>query len=337
MFGSTMLDTMLGMIFVFLAVSLGVTAANELLASLFRWRAKNLEHGIERLLHPQTDDAPSVASTLLTQFKNHALIQSLARDRDRFPSYIAPRTFAMVLLDLAQVRTGAAATAAEMRKAVAANDALPPHLKRVLDVLLTQVENDARTGLSDFAKLQEAVERWFDGAMDRIVGWYKHRTHWVSFGLAVVLAASMNVDCIDIVQSLSRDSTLRQSIAAQAAQLAHHATPPGAAADAAKSYETLAGAVSNIDGLGLPLGWKRQLATIQSLPGGSATWWWWITKVGGLLLTALAASLGAPFWFDLLNRFVSIRAVGKPPTKDGPPVARAQIQAPRPDRGRGAE
>lgn len=33
----------------------------------------------------------------------------------------------------------------------------------------------------------------------------------------------------------------------------------------------------------------------------------------GLNLTALAVSLGAPFWFDLLNKIMSIRAVGKSP------------------------
>ena len=33
----------------------------------------------------------------------------------------------------------------------------------------------------------------------------------------------------------------------------------------------------------------------------------------GWVLTALAVSLGAPFWFDLLSRFVNIRSGGRPP------------------------
>jgi hypothetical protein len=36
-------------------------------------------------------------------------------------------------------------------------------------------------------------------------------------------------------------------------------------------------------------------------------------KLFGLLLTALAISLGAPFWFDLLNKAISIRAAGRSP------------------------
>ena len=36
-------------------------------------------------------------------------------------------------------------------------------------------------------------------------------------------------------------------------------------------------------------------------------------KLVGFLITALAISLGAPFWFDLLNRFVNLRVSGKKP------------------------
>jgi hypothetical protein len=39
------------------------------------------------------------------------------------------------------------------------------------------------------------------------------------------------------------------------------------------------------------------------------------TKVFGLLLTAIAISLGAPFWFDLLNKVISIRAAGRSPSE----------------------
>jgi H+/gluconate symporter-like permease len=39
------------------------------------------------------------------------------------------------------------------------------------------------------------------------------------------------------------------------------------------------------------------------------------THLVGWILTALAVSLGAPFWFDILKRFMNIRNAGvKPPT-----------------------
>ena len=38
-----------------------------------------------------------------------------------------------------------------------------------------------------------------------------------------------------------------------------------------------------------------------------------INKLRGLLVTVCAVSLGAPFWFDLLSKFVNIRRAGIKP------------------------
>jgi hypothetical protein len=36
----------------------------------------------------------------------------------------------------------------------------------------------------------------------------------------------------------------------------------------------------------------------------------------GFVLTGFGASLGAPFWFDLLNKFVTLRASGRKPDEE---------------------
>jgi hypothetical protein len=43
--------------------------------------------------------------------------------------------------------------------------------------------------------------------------------------------------------------------------------------------------------------------------------WAWLTKILGLLLTALLVSLGAPFWFDLLSRAANLRLAGDEPAR----------------------
>ena len=55
--------------------------------------------------------------------------------------------------------------------------------------------------------------------------------------------------------------------------------------------------------LPLPLGWQAAPDDVLE----------WLTKIVGLMVTALALSLGAPFWFDALNRLVSVRDSGKSP------------------------
>ncbi|MBK7407801.1 MAG: hypothetical protein IPJ40_06805 [Saprospirales bacterium] len=41
------------------------------------------------------------------------------------------------------------------------------------------------------------------------------------------------------------------------------------------------------------------------------TWQGWLHKAFGWLVTAIAISLGAPFWFDMLRKMVNIRSSGK--------------------------
>jgi hypothetical protein len=47
----------------------------------------------------------------------------------------------------------------------------------------------------------------------------------------------------------------------------------------------------------------------------------------GWLITASAMSLGAPFWFDILKRFVSIRSAGKAPEEA--PLKPKEVPQPR--------
>ena len=44
------------------------------------------------------------------------------------------------------------------------------------------------------------------------------------------------------------------------------------------------------------------------------TWW---MKIGGFVVTIMALSFGAPFWFDMLNKVVNLRAAGKKPEEKG--------------------
>jgi hypothetical protein len=105
MFASSILDTAIAIIFVFLLVSLVVTTLNEGLAGLFVSRAKWLRVGINRLLTPQMAD----------QFYDHSLIKSFSSHVGFFrrilkswvgqgPSYVPSRTFAVTLLDIVSNR-----------------------------------------------------------------------------------------------------------------------------------------------------------------------------------------------------------------------------------------
>jgi hypothetical protein len=350
MFGSSILDVGIGVIFVYLVVGLVCTAANEVLASALAWRAGNLRDGVRNLL-----DGPDPKSAeWANRFFAHPLIQGLYRRGDG-PSYIPSRTFALALTDL--VLPGEASTqrstADELRAAIDAASCTPA-LKQVLRILLDEAERSNAAGQrlrlagvldiqkldTVFNQLHQEIEIWFNNSMERVSGWYKRRVHAWTLAIAVVIVASLNLDSVSIARHLARDSALRAAIVAQAQQMAHDPTPdvvatPGAAATAPGStavQETTARAqllqqrIAELNTIGIPLGWPD-----ADGPARGASWF--MLKFIGLLLTAAAASLGAPFWFDILNRFISIRSAGKAP-EEAPKPPRAvpiPVQPGQPD------
>jgi hypothetical protein len=60
----------------------------------------------------------------------------------------------------------------------------------------------------------------------------------------------------------------------------------------------------------LPIGWQDFPDELTS--GSFVTL---VVKLVGLILTSLAVSLGAPFWFDLLSKFMNVRGTGQPPPR----------------------
>ena len=414
MFGSAILDIAVGLIFVYLVVSLMVTAVTELIASWRRWRAKTLYLGIQNLL-----DKPGVQEWA-DRLYDHPLIQSLsplvtATGEDATslwtrvtallnpkggPSYIPSRTFVVALLDsvrdharqavLAEVgklapadiaggTAGAAAAGQAIDKLLpgAAGASLRAEfhdlfdkartsgstqadlqrlagelfdrltdaqsldlvesrlagsrLGRVFSALLAESERDVE-------KLKVNMETWFDNSMERVSGWYKRKSQWVHLVLAAALTVGINVDSIQIVQNLSRDSALRDSLVAQAQTYAKQ-NPPPTDANSPESYQQL---LARLNDLNLPIGWWIAPATNPANAAAvdvqrraaeaghriapfvswgdlrsSASWNKLAQAVGfhvwGWLLTAIAVSLGAPFWFDMLNKVINLRSSGKAP------------------------
>jgi hypothetical protein len=77
-------------------------------------------------------------------------------------------------------------------------------------------------------------------------------------------------------------------------------------------------ALGQLQSLALPIGWHASSFPAGAFGSKSATAATLLQLLVGWTLTALAISLGAPFWFELLNRFMVIRSTVKPKEKSGP-------------------
>ncbi len=111
-------------------------------------------------------------------------------------------------------------------------------------------------------------------------------------------------------------------------------TPPAGEPDSPPTGLTLDQIKVELGSLGFPMGWEDwrpgpQFAVCYKVTekktGGTKVkrscsteeaGFIWARIIIGWLITALAVMLGAPFWFDLLAKFMSIRATGKPINDD---------------------
>ncbi len=277
LFGSTVLEVAIGMAMLYLLLAIFCTAANEWIARVMNARAVTLEKGLRELLDGQQGLAAGGAK-LVDEFYGHPLIGGLMKG-GKHPSYLAARSFAGTLMDLVTPEHPGVITFDQLEQGILN---LPAgNVRRTLLALIQGVNRD-------LSAAQKAIEGWFNDSMERVSARYKRRTQMWTLVVATVITIATNADTIHFAQRLWLEPALR-SMAVAAAE---HATMT--ASDAAVAQ------------LGQMIGWQAQQDwSVLGL----------FERVLGWLLTVGAVSLGAPFWFDTLNRFVNIRSEGRSPAE----------------------
>lgn len=350
MFHSNVLDIFIGLIFIYLLYSLLATLVQEIIATRLAFRAKFLQKAIIRMLEDtqpgkrwrprvfinRMSKQESESYTFYQQFYGHPLVKHLGeRPGISKPAYINNTTFSKVVVDLLR---GYSANAGE-NHAPLVNESLlqgktsggnsQPISAGTLD-LLRSFWADAQ---GDLEKFRTLLENWFNETMDRASGWYKKYIQWVLFVIGFSIAVTFNVDSIEIARKLQRDPKLREQLVQQADAFvkAHPdlkedlaALQKDTSASSQKkitSYEMLLAKqdsllhladsmvkadISNVNGL-LGIGLNKYKA--NGFPD-------LMLSLLGWAITALAISMGAPFWFDLLNKFMKLKASIAPSAKN---------------------
>jgi hypothetical protein len=317
----TLAEVAIGLALVYFLVSTLCSGLIELVAHKVGTRGRFLRLGLMSLLPDRW---------IYLRVVNHPLLASLYRDvpgRIKHPSYIPGETFAQALFDVVLHK------AAQIRNQPPHTSDRPLSARDVLDASRVCRAAGFTIGESLLPLVEQAgdsldvarrnVAAWYEASMDRVSGWYKRRTKWWLFWVGAAVAVAFNVDTIEIVRTLVHNPTLRTSLAEEGARVAAN----GAAASN-QSIATVTEKLQTIERQGLPIGFScvatdwtadldaRNLRTMlgecwSATKARSASAW--VLKAIGWLITALAVSLGGPFWFELLNRLVDMRGAGKKP------------------------
>jgi hypothetical protein len=321
MFGSEILDVAIGLVLIFLLLSLICSSAREAIEAVLKDRAGDLERGIGEMLNDRD------RRSLLPNVYQHPLINGLfkgdykAGKTRNLPSYIPPRAFALAIVDIVKSSVPQAAnTVANVAEATTATARAAADFK---DAVLHLPQNsDLRSALlplieaagNDMSRVRQNIEDWYNATMDRVSGWYKRRTQIIIAILGFAIAGIMNVDAIAIMRYLNTNQTARSIMVAEAERRTEHAQPSSSDLEHPLTFLERQG--------GIPLGWVIRRGPNQSEADFERDWrrapntlYTWLLKIAGILFTGFAVSLGAPFWFDVLNRFMVIRSTIKPQEK----------------------
>lgn len=323
------LEVAIGIIFVWLIISVATMETQNRISILLNWRAEYLEKSILTMLKDKT---------LVDRFYSHPLVMELAlKDKNgnhikdkkgviKRPEYIPNATFATVACEII-VNAGKEGSdvpldtmsLSEMKASVQSLAEKNPNLARINHYLLPNMEKISDDMETKLAIYRKNAEGWFNDVMSQTSGWYKIRAQWLAFWIGLAIAIFMNIDTINIAQKLWQEPTARAVIVAQAQAEVQAEVP----SESSVSFATA-------KSLNFPVGWTttaldtkscrtidvinyqfviRSAGTclsVTSLPALN-NGWGMLVKFFGYLLSAFAAAQGAPFWFDILRKLVGVK------------------------------
>lgn len=328
MFANSILDVVIGLLFVFFVCSLAVSGLNELVRKLLNTRAKALWTSIARMLDeseraPQPDgvsarldDAPARGPMLLdpaasddpttslaARLYDHPAIGRLDPTRLNTPSritFIPPTDFARALVDILTPMDPDGNKQWER---------LDEGISRLPAPLRSQFQLLHQEARGDVLEFRRAVEGWFDDGMKRVSEWYKKRTRVAMVGYGLIVAVLFNVSAVHVTAELYENDVVREAVV----QLAAGDSVLEGVEDCT-DRTCVEEVVADVVDTGLPVLWR----TCADGDGGDVVCGfedgWAVTgTILGWLITAAALSAGAAFWFALLQRAFRLRsATGRP-------------------------
>ncbi|MBN4003166.1 hypothetical protein [Nostoc sp. LPT] len=379
-------DITLGLVFIYLILSLLASEIQELITTLLQWRAKHLRTSIELLLSGGSESEKSDiinAIQLVQKLYNDPLIntlnqqakgkvekhfQELTKNPDKLvlekqsgPSYLPSETFATTLLDTLKIpqlinhvkhpseeaKTNLymiLASYKELKKGINdptsasytkiqeiygdidqkfidfVNNELPDEVPNNLIKSLSVIAQRSRVKIGDLTEeanqFKNEVETWFDRSMDRASGVYKRNAKGVAILIGISVAFLTNTDTFHLIKRLSEDSVIRSTITQSASQRIDYINDEAARRD----IEKLLGNSS------IPIGWQNINQQFELLDTTKSNIVYIrisqvFKLICGWIVSGFAIAMGAPFWFDILNKFINVRNAGPKPvayTKDQP-------------------
>jgi hypothetical protein len=288
-FDSQALDVAIGLVLLFFVLALASSSIVEALAGILNIRGKKLKNAINQLVTDPEKTLKVWETSVFGALQAGTRATATSRGKSkktRTPAYVSARSFADATIEaISELKTGA-------KSAVALEQQLPAPLKTRLDAITNEVG-------SDLTAIKAGLEKWFDETMERAAGAFKRWSQITLVVVALLLTVSLNASTTRVAMTLWNQAAVRDSVV----QAARNVSVDENAQQTSSDLKGVSDTVGSLKSLKLPVGWNDW----DSQTGAAGT-------IAGWLITALLVMLGAPFWYGLLTRLVSLRSTGEKPS-----------------------
>jgi hypothetical protein len=332
------LDVAIGVVFLYLLLTLVASVVVELLSTLRNWRGQMLYSAIQEMLSKnsilcaQSLYSGPFISTLARNAESRSFIDVYEwkgwrrKGQSVYPSYIPSSTFSTAIIyELIQrapktVLNEAESSSDASKRHVKPREISPDSTVELLnlylqhgsgrDPLFAVIEAALAIQGPSVQGVRLAIERWFNECMDRVSGWYKRRTQACLLMLGLLVAFAANINTIAVSNWLWTGDAARQAIVMAAADVSKTNIPktPSGDVDYSKLPQQIVTAETTAVALQYPLGWSHERSLHWLLENLN-----WVAYLFGCLITAIAISMGSTFWFDALGELMKIRGTGPKP------------------------
>ncbi len=320
MLDSPIIDIAIGLSFLYFLLGLIASSLNELIQTKLQSRSRELHNAIINFLDRDWDEIGK-------KIVESPYVRSLSKSPEKLPSYIPSSSFAQGIIDVIKGAEELPNTIPEIRKQIKNN----PIIKGDAQLWLLGLLDQSYSRLEGFySKLEES----YNDAMDRVSGWYGRKAKRTILILGIITSILLNVDTIDITQTLWKNKEMAKAFSAIVANSMQGIEKTGDGfkmedAEGKVLYsiqnepgKNITRMVTDIGNFPIPLGWNSNSFDFFSEPK-----WGWslLSKLAGWSITAMAIFLGAPFWFDLLSKIVNLRGAGNKPDTSVPAKKGSEI------------
>lgn len=349
MFGLETLDLLIGLVTIYLAFGIAATAAMEAISSIFKLRASNLKAALKEMLSGNINEGKA----LVDELYENPLVKTLSKGDKGKPSYIPKGLVSQVVESMIIVKGTADSFADAIEKMPDQDsDGKKNQAKALFQELSKNANGDInkfKANLEEhFDRVMERSSGWYKrkvqlftfivaailvvgGNLDTIEiaktlsANPEARAQMVAAATGIVKnTPPLTVDNATSVTAGAAESSAETGTAKDAAEAgtAEGVAETGAVspekvedpkkqvdeaiAAAQKAYTSISNALQSTESSGVQMGWNE-----SNLPDSPATV---ISKIFGLLISIFAVSLGAPFWFNVLQNLVKLRSTGTPQT-----------------------